>query len=110
MQKMGEVLNRLLLINFLGETACGAELYSIVMNPIFKGKENIIGLFSYKGSKISEKNKGLTNRINQKLPRVLVVRSFSDLFNLVSNYSIKKFPSGPVFFIKAISGHFRYFL
>ena len=75
------------------------------MNPIFKGKENLIqenfiGLFSYKGSKISEKNKGLTNRINQKLPRVLVVRSFSDLFNLVSNYSIKKFPSGPVFLIK----------
>jgi len=86
------------------------------MNPIFKGKENLIqenfiGLFSYKGSNmISEKNKGLTNRINQKLPRVLVVHDFSHLFNLVSNYSLKKFPSGPVFLIKAISSHFGYFL
>jgi len=52
---------------------------------------------------ISKFDKGLTNRINKELPHVLVVHDFSHLFNLVSNYSIKKFPPGPIDLIKAVS-------
>ena len=112
--KNGKIHNRLLSLDQIGETSTGYELHNIVMNSIFKGKENLIkenliGVCSDKGSNmISKLDKGLTNRINKELPHVLVVHDFSHLFNLVSSYSIKKFPPGPIDLIKAISSHFGY--
>jgi len=111
--KNGEIHNKLLSLNDIGESFTGEDLYDIIVNSVFKGKEeiikkNLIGLCTDKGSNmISKKDKGLANRLKQDLNSVIVIHDFSHIFNLVSSYSIKRFPSEVISLVKDISAHFR---
>ena len=110
--KQEEICHKLLSLDEIGESATGEELYNIVMNSVFKGREevlkrNLIGICTDKGSNmISPKEKGLTNRIKKDCPQIIVIHDFSHLFNLVSASAIKKFPSESISLIKQISAHF----
>ena len=85
--KEGQVYNKLLSLNEIGEPATGEELHNIVQNFVFKGRNevltrNIIGVCIDKGpNMILTLTKELTNRLKKDVPKIIVVHDFSNALN-----------------------------
>jgi len=55
---------------------------------------------------LSQKSKGLTNRLKEKYPHLIAMHDFSHAFNLIAQDSIAQFPSQIVPLVKSVSKHF----
>lgn len=107
-----KIANRLLSLEEIGEDATGESLHKIVMNNIFSGEKrkflenNLVGACSDRGpNMLSNKDKGLLNRLENEFP-IITVGDFSHSFNLVTKYSLRKFPPFLIPFIKKMGKHF----
>ena len=90
----------------------GEDLFEIVINETFKDKEillqrNLVGICTDMGKNMLSKTKGLSNRLSQKYKQAISTYDLSQAFNLITQYSLEKFPKEILELIKNICKHFR---
>ena len=97
----------------IGESSEGEILYQKVNRFLFSGpnthklKSNFLGICTDGApNMISEKDKGLTNRLKIDHPHIIVIHDFAHVYSLVIKEAITKFPYGLIQVIEKITSHF----
>ena len=98
----------------MGESSTGEVLYNKVNELLFSGndgqllKKNFIGNCTDGApNMISEKDKGLSNRLKRDNPHIVITHDYCHCYNLIIQEGLAQFPAKIIAIITSMSSHFR---